>query len=63
MSAIAARTLLDRLAAHRRDAAVAGERVAPELDAEIEACRAAFVGLAVTEVACFRGELWGRGQG
>jgi hypothetical protein len=34
-----------------------------ELEDDLVAAREAYVGLAVTEIATFRGELWGRGAG
>jgi hypothetical protein len=34
-----------------------------DLDGEYEACRHAYIGAAVTELASFRGQLFGRPQG
>ena len=63
MTATDARTALRRLAAERFEAAEAGLGDNPlfmsDLTADIEACRAVFVGLAVTEIACLRRQLSG----
>ena len=56
-----ARADLQRLAAQRLDAADAGlddnALYMAELDTEIEVSRAAYIGLAVTEIATLRAEL------
>jgi hypothetical protein len=62
-----ARLELRRLQAERLDAADAGLAGNPlymaELETDIEATLAAYVGLAVTEIATLRGELSGRQLG
>jgi hypothetical protein len=64
MTAIDARLELQRLQAERIDATDAGLRdnalYMADLDTEIDAMRAAYVGLAVTEIASLRAELSGR---
>jgi hypothetical protein len=67
MSAPDLRTELTRLTAERLDAREAGldcvASYAAHLDTEIASLEAAYVGLAVTEIATLRGELSGRLQG
>jgi hypothetical protein len=67
MTATAARLEIRRLQAERLDAADAGLAGNPlymaELETDIEAARATYVGLAVTEIASLRGELSGRQLG
>jgi hypothetical protein len=67
MTATDARLELKRLQAERLDAADAGlaqnALYMAELDTDIEATRATYVGLAVTEIASLRGELSGRQLG
>jgi hypothetical protein len=62
-----ARLELQRMQAERLDAADAGLADNPlymtELETDIEATRATYVGLAVTEIASLRGELSGRQLG
>jgi hypothetical protein len=60
MTAIDARARLQRLAVQRTEAALAGDAtVMAGLSADIEACRAAYTGLAITEIASFRAQLSG----
>jgi hypothetical protein len=67
MTATDARLELHRLHAERLDAADAGlldnALYMGQLDNEIEATLATYVGLAVTEIASLRGELYGRQAG
>jgi hypothetical protein len=67
MTAIDARLELRRLQAERLDAADAGLQhnalYMAELDSDIGATLATYVGLAVTEIASLRGELHGRQAG
>jgi hypothetical protein len=67
MTATDARLELKRLQAERLDAADAGlaqnALYMAELETDIEATRATYVGLAVTEIASLRGELSGRQLG
>jgi hypothetical protein len=62
-----ARQVLDRLLAERATAlgtALAHNAVyMDDLEADLEAARDAYVGLAVTEIATLRGELFGRKVG
>jgi hypothetical protein len=64
MTANDVRIELHRLQAERLDAADAGlggnALYMAELENEIEATLSTYVGLAVTEIASLRGELWGR---
>ena len=66
-TAAGARARLQLLEAERAEALEAGLRVnsvyMDALRVDIEASRAAFVGLAVTEIATLRGELGGRNAG
>ncbi len=67
MSAHDLRVRLGRLGAERVDAIEAGlgdnARFMSALEHDLAAARAAYVGLAVTEIATLRGELSGRPQG
>ena len=67
MTACDLRLQLGRLLAERLDAAEAGlgvnARYMRDLDEDVIAARAAYVGLAVTEIASLRGELSGRPAG
>jgi hypothetical protein len=67
MTAADARLELHRLQAERLDAADAGLRentlYMADLETDIEASLATYVGLAVTEIASLRGELSGRQAG
>ncbi|HYF27092.1 MAG TPA: hypothetical protein VD931_15215 [Baekduia sp.] len=62
-----ARQELQRLAVERREAIEAGlganAAFLADIDADIDACRATFVGLAVTELASLRRELGSFGEG
>jgi hypothetical protein len=64
MTASDARRELERLSAERVETIEAGRGRQRNLDARIEqelsAARSAYIGLAVTEIATLRGELWGR---
>jgi hypothetical protein len=66
-TAAGARARLQLLLAERREALAAGlgsNRVfMDDLGADIDASRAAYVGLAVTEIATLRGQLGGRNMG
>ncbi len=66
-TAAGARARLQLLLAERREALAAGlgaNRVfMDDLEDDIEASRAAYVGLAVTEIATLRGQLGGRNMG
>ena len=67
MTALDLRAELGRLTAERLDAVEAGfdayDAYLADLDEEIAPVRAAYVGLVVTEIATFRGELYGRNEG
>ena len=63
MTASDARRELERLTIERLDAAEAGPGRERDLHALIEQERSAYIGLAVTEIATLRGELWGRPRG
>jgi hypothetical protein len=67
MTSADARRLLERLLAERSTALATDlEHKVIYMDylaADVEAARAAYVGLAVTEIATFRGELFGRQVG
>jgi hypothetical protein len=67
MTSADARRLLERLVAERSTAVATDleQKVIcmDDLEADIEAARAVYVGLAVTEMATFRGELFGRQVG
>ncbi len=67
MSASDARRYLARLTAERLDAIEAGpgrlRDLHPCSEQELSAARSTYVGLAVTEIATLRGELWGRPSG
>jgi hypothetical protein len=66
MTSADARDLLERLLAERSIALATDlENVIymDDLEADVAAARAAYVGLAVTEIATFRGELFGRQVG
>jgi hypothetical protein len=67
MSSNDLRIQLDGLMAERHAAVSAGLGgngvYMSELEEELEAARAAYVGMAVTEIATFRGELGGRQVG
>ncbi len=67
MTATDARTELRRLTAERLDAVEAGlggnDHYMSQLDQEVAAARAAFVGLALTEIATFRAQLGGPQRG
>ncbi|HWC26269.1 MAG TPA: hypothetical protein VG474_06755 [Solirubrobacteraceae bacterium] len=57
---------LERLTAERLDAIQAGLRqrdLHARIEQELSAARSAYIGLAVTEIATLRGELWGRPSG
>jgi hypothetical protein len=62
-ASVTARRELDRLLDERRHALLAGLGDNPlymtDLDAEVDAARAAYVGAAVTEIASFRAQLSG----
>jgi hypothetical protein len=61
------RERLGRLTAERRGAIAAGldanATYMRDLDGDLRAARAAYVGLGVTAIACLRGELFGRQLG
>jgi hypothetical protein len=59
MTAADLRKELDRLAKARRD----NPRAATAIDDEITQCREAYIGLAATEIASLRAELFGRQWG
>jgi hypothetical protein len=63
MTANDVRTQLGRLVAERLDAIDAGlgdnAAYMYELEQDLNAARGAYVGLAVTEIATLRGQLWG----
>jgi hypothetical protein len=63
MTANDVRTQLGRLVAERLDAIDAGlgdnAAYMHELEQDLNAARGAYVGLAVTEIAMLRGQLWG----
>jgi hypothetical protein len=60
VSAASARVLLLQLECERAAAASArDEELAAELSADVDACRDAFIGLAVMEIASFRAQLSG----
>jgi hypothetical protein len=63
MTANDVRTQLGRLVAERLDAIDAGlgdnAAYMHELEQDLNAARGAYVGLAVTEIATLRGQLWG----
>ncbi len=67
MSTFELRQHLDNLRTERAYAEAVGldhnDVYMHDLEDEFEACRIAYVGAAVTEVATFRGELYGRPQG
>ena len=67
MTCADARHLLERLLAERSTALVTdlvhNVIYIDDLEADVEAARAAYVGLAVTEIATFGGELFGRQVG
>ena len=67
MTATDARTQLQRLQAERLDAVEAGlgdnALYMNDLQHDIDASRALFIGLAVTEIAVLRGQLGGPQQG
>ena len=67
MTATDMRLALERLTAERHAAAaspLAGNATyMDDLESDLAAAHAAYVGLAVTEIASFRGELSGRPQG
>jgi hypothetical protein len=67
MTAADMRLNLERLTAERFEAAASPLRdnatYMEDLDTDLAAARATYVGLAVTEIATFRGELSGRQQG
>jgi hypothetical protein len=67
MTATDARLQLQRLQAERLDAVEAGlgenDLYMADLEADIEASRAAYVALAVTEIASLRAQLSGANQG
>jgi hypothetical protein len=66
-SAARAREVLDELRAERATALGTGLAhnvvYMDDLEADLEAARAAYVGLAVSEIATLRGELFGRQVG
>jgi hypothetical protein len=66
-ASVTARRELDRLLEERRHALRTGlgdnRLYMADLDAELDAARAAYVGLAVTEIAGFRAALSGRQVG
>jgi hypothetical protein len=67
MTSVNARQLLERLLAERSTALATGLQdnviYMDDLQADLEAAREAYVGLAVTEIATLRGELFGRQLG
>lgn len=67
MTALDVRLHLGRLAAERLDAIEAGlgdnAMYMRELDEDLTAARASYVGLAVTEIATLRGQLFGSQDG
>ena len=67
MNAHELRMQLGRLMAERLDATEAGlganAMYMSELDEDLVAARAAYVGMAVTEIASLRGQLWGAQAG
>lgn len=67
MTALDVRQQLGRLAAERLDAIEAGlgdnAMYMRELDEDLTAARASYVGLAVTEIATLRGQLFGTQNG
>jgi hypothetical protein len=66
MTSADARQLLERLLAERSIALASDlENIIymDDLEADVAAARAAYVGLAVTEIATFHGELFGRQVG
>ena len=67
MTALDVRLQLGRLAAERLDAIEAGlgdnAMYMRELDDDLSAARASYVGLAVTEIATLRGQLFGSQHG
>ena len=67
MTALDVRLQLGRLAAERLDAIDAGlgsnAMYMRELDEDLSAARASYVGLAVTEIATLRGQLFGAQSG
>jgi hypothetical protein len=66
MTSADARQLLERLLAERSIALASDlENIIymDDLEADVAAARAAYVGLAVTEIATFRGELFSRPVG
>ncbi len=67
ISAVEIRTCLNRLQLERLDAKSVGladcQSYMSDLEEDIEHCRSAFVGAAVTEIAVLRGELSGRLEG
>ncbi len=67
MTALDVRQHLGRLAAERLDAIEAGlgdnAMYMRELDEDLTAARASYVGLAVTEIATLRGQLFGTENG
>jgi hypothetical protein len=67
MSSTEIRERLLELARERLEAEAAGldrdTAYMADLDDEVAACRAAYVGAAVTEIAALRGELFGRDVG
>ena len=63
MTASDARRELDRLTAERRVEIEAGLGRRRDLHVRIEHELTAYIGLAVTEIATLRGELWGRTAG
>ncbi len=65
MTASDARRELERLTAERVEAitAAGGRRPDLRIEQELSAARSAYIGLAVTEIATLRGELWGRASG
>ena len=67
MNAHELRMHLGRLMAERLDATEAGLAAnavyMSELDEDLLAAREAFVGMAVTEIASLRAQLWGRQSG
>lgn len=67
MTALDVRLHLGRLAAERLDAIEAGlgdnAMYMRELDQDLTAARASYVGLAVTEIATLRGQLFGTQNG
>lgn len=67
MNVTAARQHFQQLLAERATAAAAGldrnSRYMDDLEADLAASRETYVGLAVTEIATLRGELFGRQVG